>query len=95
MIRAKNRIRTIDRLYGPGDVFGLSAAEEERLVRLGAAEFVIDDPPAAPAPKPEPEVPVQPEEQTKAEATEPETQAEPEEPEKPPTGSRKKKKGKT
>lgn len=43
-VQAKHAINTGDYVYNPGDVIsGLTADEEERLIRLGAAVVVGDD----------------------------------------------------
>lgn len=43
-VQAKHAINTGDYVYNPGDViFDLTANEEERLIRLGAAVVVGDD----------------------------------------------------
>ena len=43
-VQAKHAINTGDYVYNPGDViFDLTADEEERLIRLGAAVVVGDD----------------------------------------------------
>lgn len=43
-VQAKNAINTGDYVYNPGDIISdLTADEEERLIRLGAAVVVSDD----------------------------------------------------
>lgn len=43
-VQAKHAINTGDYVYNPGDIISdLTAAEEERLIRLGAAVVVGDD----------------------------------------------------